>query len=209
MWRHQDKLMCIFVIVSLKQVSLYPDVFVLLVLLAGVALACEGWKHHISTGVVLWPWWTRVWILCSYGLQSETVDWIRNTQPCHLWCQHSTLEEGVCDHGLHFETLKGCCGCRMSPSSLKSHGCLLIPLSYLLSCFFCLVLLLFLSCHFSANGSFSWLFSKKLKYFLLKVLLFCMALVEQLGDDSWSVVCAACCHMALVFAIMHLYNSFF
>ena len=35
-----------------------------------------------------------------------------------------------------------------------------------------------------------------------------MALVEQLGDDSWSVVCAACCHMALVFAIMHLYNIF-
>ena len=32
-----------------------------------------------------------------------------------------------------------------------------------------------------------------------------MALVEQLGDDSWCVVCAACCHMALVFAIMHLY----
>ena len=32
-----------------------------------------------------------------------------------------------------------------------------------------------------------------------------MAVVEQLGDDSWSVVCAACCHMALVFAIMHLY----
>ena len=31
-----------------------------------------------------------------------------------------------------------------------------------------------------------------------------MALVEQLGDDSWSVVCAACCHMALVFAIMYL-----
>ena len=35
-----------------------------------------------------------------------------------------------------------------------------------------------------------------------------MALVEQLGDDSWSVVCAACCRMALVFAIMHLYNLF-
>ena len=32
-----------------------------------------------------------------------------------------------------------------------------------------------------------------------------MALVEQLGDDSWSVVCAACCRVALVFAIMHLY----
>ena len=38
----------------------------------------------------------------------------------------------------------------------------LIPLSYLLSCFFYLVLLLFLSCHFSANGPFSWLFSRKL-----------------------------------------------
>ena len=35
-----------------------------------------------------------------------------------------------------------------------------------------------------------------------------MALIEQLGDDSWLVVCAACCHMALVFAIMHLYNIF-
>ena len=31
-----------------------------------------------------------------------------------------------------------------------------------------------------------------------------MALVEQLGDDSWWVVCAACCHMALVFAIVHI-----
>ena len=47
---------------------------------------------------------------------------------------------------------------------------------------------------------------KTLKYFSLRVRLFCMALVEQLGDDSWQVVCAACCHMTLVFAIMHLYN---
>ena len=36
-----------------------------------------------------------------------------------------------------------------------------------------------------------------------------MALVEQLGDDSWYVACAACCSMALVFAIMHLYDDFF
>ena len=28
-------------------------------------------------------------------------------------------------------------------------------------------------------------FQKTLKYFLLRVRLFCMALVEQLGDDSW------------------------
>ena len=34
-----------------------------------------------------------------------------------------------------------------------------------------------------------------------------MALVEQLGGDSWWVVCAACCHMALVFAILHLYKT--
>ena len=37
--------------------------------------------------------------------------------------------------------------------------------------------------------------------------LFCMALVEQLGDDS-KLVCAACYHMALVFAIMQVYNIF-
>ena len=33
-----------------------------------------------------------------------------------------------------------------------------------------------------------------------------MAPVQQLGKDSWSVICAACCHMTLVFAVMHLYN---
>ena len=33
-----------------------------------------------------------------------------------------------------------------------------------------------------------------------------MAPVLRLGEDSWSVVCAACCHMTLVFAVMHLYN---
>ena len=35
-----------------------------------------------------------------------------------------------------------------------------------------------------------------------------MALVEQLGDDSWYVVCAACCLMALAFVIKHLHNVF-
>ena len=33
-----------------------------------------------------------------------------------------------------------------------------------------------------------------------------MAPVWQLGEVSWLVVCAACCHMALVCAVMHLYN---
>ena len=31
-----------------------------------------------------------------------------------------------------------------------------------------------------------------------------MTRLEQLGDASWLVVCAACCYMRLVFAIMHL-----
>ena len=33
-----------------------------------------------------------------------------------------------------------------------------------------------------------------------------MASVQQLGEVSWSVVCAACCHMALVFAVKHFHN---
>ena len=33
-----------------------------------------------------------------------------------------------------------------------------------------------------------------------------MAPVQQLGEESWSVVCVACCHMAVVFAVMHLYT---
>ena len=35
-----------------------------------------------------------------------------------------------------------------------------------------------------------------------------MAFAERLGarDDSWSVACAAFCHVKLVFAIMQLYN---
>ena len=53
------------------------------------------------------------------------------------------------------------------------------------------------------------LFSQKiLQYFLLRDRLFHMAPVEQPGEVSWSVVCAACCHTALVFAVMHLYTIF-
>ena len=35
-----------------------------------------------------------------------------------------------------------------------------------------------------------------------------MAPSQQLGEVSWSVVCTACCHMMLVFAVMHLYDIF-
>ena len=46
---------------------------------------------------------------------------------------------------------KGGRGCLISLSCLESQGCHLILLSYFLPCFFSLVLLLFLSYHFSAN----------------------------------------------------------
>ena len=96
----------------------------------------------------------------------------------------------------------------MSPPCLESQGCHLIPLCYLLSCSsaqscypFCLI---FSACRpFLLN-----FFQKILQYFLLKDRLFCMTPVQQLGEVSWSVVCAACCHMALVFAVMHLYFFF-
>ena len=47
-------------------------------------------------------------------------------------------------------------------------------------------------------------FQKILQNFSLRDRLFCMAPVWQLGEVSWSVVCAACCHMALVFTVMYL-----
>ena len=50
---------------------------------------------------------------------------------------------------------KGRPGRSKIPSCLESHGCHLIPFSYLLLVF-CLVLLLFLSCYVLANGPFSW-----------------------------------------------------
>ena len=65
----------------------------------------------------------------------------------------------ICFSCLFLVPLKGGQGCLNYPSCLESQGCHLIPLSYLLTCFFCLVLLLFLSCHVSANGPFSWIFS--------------------------------------------------
>ena len=33
-----------------------------------------------------------------------------------------------------------------------------------------------------------------------------MAPVWRLGEDDWSVVCAACCRVTLVFAVVHLCN---
>ena len=75
--------------------------------------------------------------------------------------------------------------------------------------FFCLVLLLclviFLLISLMVHSPD--FFPQKLKYFSLRirVRLFCMALVEQLGDDSWSVVCAACWYLPLC---MYIYITF-
>ena len=75
--------------------------------------------------------------------------------------------------------------------------------SVLASCSFYLVIFMLIvhSSDFFKNN-------KKTRKSLLGVRPLDMAPVEQLGDDSWLVVCAALCHMALVFAIKHLYNFF-
>ena len=83
-------------------------------------------------------------------------------------------------------------------SGLLFHSPFLSPLS-----FFCLVLMLFWSCHFSANGPFS--------SFLQKILIFSKRQAFSYGScwaaRRWQyVLCTACCHMALVFDTMHLCN---
>ena len=97
-----------------------------------------------------------VWLTCDMFMMWSTCDMFMVWPTCDMFMMWPT-----CD----MFTPKGGRGWLMSPSCLESQGCHLLPLSYLLSCFFfspCLVLLLFLSCHFSANGPFSWLSSRKL-----------------------------------------------
>ena len=52
-------------------------------------------------------------------------------------------------------------------------------------------------------------FWKILQYFSLKDRLFLYGSCFAAGEVSWSVVCASCCHMALVFAVMHVYNIYY
>ena len=88
-------------------------------------------------------------------------------------------------------------------SGLSFDSTLLSPLM-----FCCLLPSLFLSSFYLfcplANSP-DFFFQKILQYFHEEIV-FWVALVQQLGDDSWSVVCAVCCHMALAFAARHLYN---
>ena len=89
--------------------------------------------------------------------------------------------------------------CLWSLSCLESKGCHLILLScHLLFCFFlpCPVAPSDLSffCYWSIFLTVY--FQNILQHFSLRDSLFCMALVEHLGDGSWQVVCAACCPMS-------------
>ena len=68
---------------------------------------------------------------------------------------------------------------------LESHGCLLPFLSPLL--FFSLVLLLFLLMVHSSDFS-----PKNILIFFVKMWSFCIPLVDEIGGDSWCVVCGVC-----------------
>ena len=93
----------------------------------------------------------------------------------------------VLELSANLDSLKGGQGCRtFLPLSGLSGLSFDSPFLSLLSWFFCLVLLLFLSCHFSASGPFSRLFSRKF-WNRFRKLGFFVWLVEQLGDCGWYV----------------------
>ena len=76
------------------------------------------------------------------------------------------------------------------------------------SCSFCFVIFL-LTVHSPALFFFSFFFfppENSPTFFIQRQAFLCVALVE---DESWKVVCAACCHVALVFAISHLCKTGF
>ena len=66
--------------------------------------------------------------------------------------------------------------------------------------------LVFLFC-LQAHSCYFFFPQKILQFFSSRERLFCIALVLQLGDDSWWVDCTACRHLTLVFAIIHFYIS--
>ena len=108
---------------------------------------------------------------------SEVVLAVNCIAGCPMYCGR-----GLCDIQMFFLFTRPQGKPRLSDACLQSQGCHLIPLSYLFSSFstwslyqFCLVnhLLRVHSPDFFPENS------EK------RVGLFCMALVEQLGDDSW------------------------
>ena len=92
-------------------------------------------------------------------------------------------------------------------SGLSFDSTLLSPLL-----FFCLVLIQFLSYLFLPAGPFFWTFFFSRKFFNIFHLgdrLFLYGSCLAARRSKLSVVHAACCHMALVFAVRHLYVYFF
>ena len=126
----------------------------------------------------------------------------------HLECVSTTTDDSAEKVNLNPGPPEGGQGCLMSPPCLESQGCHLIPLCSLLSplLFFCLVLLRFLSL-FCLLVHFPELFPENSSIFFVKrYAFFYLAPVQQQGEVSWFVVCAAFCDMTLVFAVMHLYT---
>ena len=107
---------------------------------------------------------------------------------------------------------------------LESQGCHFVPLSYLQarfsamsSYFFCFVVFLLMvhspGFFFRRNQTF-FIKSCAICFHFFLFFLFGMVLAEQLGDDSWLVVYAACCHMAVIhlssiFECFCLFGGFF
>ena len=167
-----------------------------------------------------------MWVCCSIAVTAVCLIWlqlvyrelVRKVGALTLcgkvvlfWCRMLEQRISPLIEFIFFSPLppKGSRGCLMSPPCLESRGCYLVPLCYLLSCSsvslcYCFCLIFFSAC-WSILLNF---FQKKLLYFSLKDRLFfsfqygfCLAARRI----SWSVVCVACCRMALVFAVVYLY----
>ena len=175
---------------------------------------CSVWqlKVYFVLIVKLWRWLINCVFIHSqlcYLLQLVLMD--SGQQQCNILkkpCPCTCTYHLVCSFFLllFFNYPKGRLGmsdvspCRESQLSFDS-----LFLSPVL--FFCLFLLLFLSCHFSANGPLSWVFSRKLSNIFCYELRFFMALVEQLQDDGrWYVQLAAIWHRCFPLCI---YITFF
>ena len=144
-----------------------------------------------------WPPWllSQIVLIVSVDVKQHSANPVSELRNC-VKGEVAALAPVPNPYGLCGRPLTGGLGCLMSASCLESQGCHLIPfLSFppLLFCFSFLpspfalsvwIVIFLLMVHFPFFFSFFFL-SRKHKYFLLRVMLDCMALVEQLGDDSW------------------------
>ena len=112
-------------------------------------------------------------VLVLYVEQPDEVCWW--TFLHFIFCFYANLH-------LWILTLKGRWGCLTSTSCLESRGCIWFHFTISSSSFFV-----------ASPVTLSW--GKFSKNILLRVWLFCMALIEQLRNDRWEVVGAAYCHI--------------